>query len=426
MIKLLIISDDFTGALDTGVHFAQNGAKTRVVFDQEYVFAQDGETEVIVIDAETRRLSKEEAYRVVHGIVKRGMLSGISYFYLKTDSALRGNVGSSLQAMLDAYGAKVLPFIPAYPQMNRLTIKGIQYVDNIKVEESVFGKDPFNPVRHSSVREIIRQQSRLPCVEVHSGIPPDIGTGEGPAVVICDAVTDQEIFRLAKQLNGAGYLHIMAGCAGLASVLPAVFHLKKKAAVQLEVRPGLFIASGSLNPITATQIAYAVEHGFWYISVLDLIREALKQGTEDFLGTKGFEQAAQACRTQPYLILDSSDYRNPAAAAELAAETGLSFEILREQIPKIFGSFLTELFWHSRAQTLMVTGGDTLIGFLKTLGTCCMEPHREIMPGIVISAFSFRGEPCSIITKSGGFGEKDLFVRLTDFMNEKERQVGTV
>ena len=54
MIKLLILSDDFTGALDTGVHFAQNGARTKVVFDRDYKFSQDDDTEVIVIDAETR------------------------------------------------------------------------------------------------------------------------------------------------------------------------------------------------------------------------------------------------------------------------------------------------------------------------------------------------------------------------------------
>ena len=33
MVKLLIIADDFTGALDTGVQFAARGAATRVITD---------------------------------------------------------------------------------------------------------------------------------------------------------------------------------------------------------------------------------------------------------------------------------------------------------------------------------------------------------------------------------------------------------
>ena len=39
MVKLLIIADDFTGALDTGVQFAARGAATRVVTDLAYDFA---------------------------------------------------------------------------------------------------------------------------------------------------------------------------------------------------------------------------------------------------------------------------------------------------------------------------------------------------------------------------------------------------
>ena len=38
MVKLLIIADDFTGALDTGVQFAAGGAETRVVTNTDYDF----------------------------------------------------------------------------------------------------------------------------------------------------------------------------------------------------------------------------------------------------------------------------------------------------------------------------------------------------------------------------------------------------
>ncbi|MBO5536418.1 MAG: hypothetical protein J6B53_13620, partial [Clostridia bacterium] len=33
MIRLIIIADDFTGGLDTGVQFSQKGIRTRVVTD---------------------------------------------------------------------------------------------------------------------------------------------------------------------------------------------------------------------------------------------------------------------------------------------------------------------------------------------------------------------------------------------------------
>lgn len=74
MIKLLILSDDFTGALDTSVHFAKNGVKTKVVFERNYLFSQDDDTEVAVIDAETRHISPGEAYSVIYSIVRRGRM----------------------------------------------------------------------------------------------------------------------------------------------------------------------------------------------------------------------------------------------------------------------------------------------------------------------------------------------------------------
>ena len=91
MVKLLVIADDFTGALDTGVQFAASGAETRVVTNIEYDFSRTGrEVQVLVLVAETRHVKWEEAYRMVYGIAKRACESGIPYLYKKTDSALRG------------------------------------------------------------------------------------------------------------------------------------------------------------------------------------------------------------------------------------------------------------------------------------------------------------------------------------------------
>lgn len=62
MIRLLIIADDLTGALDTGVQFAASGAATRVVTDINYDYSKaEEEVKVLVMDAETRHLKAREA-----------------------------------------------------------------------------------------------------------------------------------------------------------------------------------------------------------------------------------------------------------------------------------------------------------------------------------------------------------------------------
>ena len=70
MFQLLVIADDFTGALDTGVQFAVNGIRTRVVVDPKTDLT-GCEADVLVVDTETRHLPPEEAAAVVGGLTGR-------------------------------------------------------------------------------------------------------------------------------------------------------------------------------------------------------------------------------------------------------------------------------------------------------------------------------------------------------------------
>ena len=63
MVKLLIIADDFTGALDTAVQFVNKGIETLVFTGKSVTEATVSmSAEVLVVDAETRRMTSKEAY----------------------------------------------------------------------------------------------------------------------------------------------------------------------------------------------------------------------------------------------------------------------------------------------------------------------------------------------------------------------------
>lgn len=101
MISLLMIADDFTGALDSGVQFAKAGLKVRVVTDLNYELENAGDdTQVLVFDTESRHMDAKEAYNRVYQIARKGAMYGVKYIFKKTDSGLRGNLGSELQAIL--------------------------------------------------------------------------------------------------------------------------------------------------------------------------------------------------------------------------------------------------------------------------------------------------------------------------------------
>lgn len=117
MIKILVIADDFTGALDTGVHFSMKGAKTLVSTQTNYLEENDTtDLDVLVIDTETRYVDFNEAYTVVSRITSYAQHLGIPYIYKKTDSALRGNVSAEIKALADQSN-DIIPFLPAFQKM---------------------------------------------------------------------------------------------------------------------------------------------------------------------------------------------------------------------------------------------------------------------------------------------------------------------
>ena len=185
-MKLLMIADDFTGALDAGVQFAKKGFSTKVLVYSKDMSFQAEDADVLVVDAETRHKKPLEAYLTIFRIVKPAAESGVKYLFKKTDSALRGNIGAELTAMLDATGKSLLSFVPAFPQINRVTVNGVHYIEGIPVDRSVFGSDPFEPVTEANVEKLIHQQCEtnvqplqqdirqmhvrrkpLPCMTVH-------------------------------------------------------------------------------------------------------------------------------------------------------------------------------------------------------------------------------------------------------------------
>ena len=92
-------------------------------------------------------------------MVEEAVRRGIDLFYIKTDSALRGNVGAAICAAMQAAKAKAAIFAPAYPAMKRTTVHGVQLIDGIPLCNSVFSQDPFDPVHEKNVQELFERQA---------------------------------------------------------------------------------------------------------------------------------------------------------------------------------------------------------------------------------------------------------------------------
>lgn len=412
MILLLIIADDFTGALDTGVQFAAHGIRTRVVVDADVDFTSQ-EVKVLVVDTETRHLPAAEAYDVVAKLTRRAKCAGISYIYKKTDSALRGNIGAELAAVLEASGCSRLPFLPAFPQTGRITRGGIHYVDGVPVTESPFGIDPFEPVKHAVISELIAEQCSQPVKSF-----PALTTGSSilreKGILVFDAVDSDELFRTGRQLQEQDALHIMAGCAGFGAVLPELLGIDAEESGSLpELDPRLLVVCGSVNPITLTQLERAESAGF--IRLRLTLRQKLEPGYwNSSEGRDDLIQMEEILAANSYCIIETNDPGGNQPTADYADALGIDRETMRVRIASSLGSLVGEIFTSPSLGTLLLTGGDTLLQCMNCVGVRELEPLCELEKGVVLASFTYHGCTRHVITKSGGFGQENLLTDLAE------------
>lgn len=420
MVKLLIIADDFTGALDTGIQFAKRGIQTQVFvgtkLDEKEI---SDRSQVLVVDSETRPLSGEQAYQTVKEIVVDAKRIGIPVIFKKTDSALRGNVGAELKAVLDAAEEEELYFIPAFPDVRRTTSQGIHYIDGKLLEHSAFAKDPFEPVHCSYIPQLLSSQCAYEVRSIGIEDPFPVCEKSGKRIYVFDALEKRHIDQRVHQMKEKKKLRLVAGCAGLAQSLFQVLHLEEGYRGHIEKSDGLYVACGSLNPITREQVEDAVKKRCGRISLMP--RQKLERDycdTEE--GKKLLRQIKAACGSHEIMIVDTFDGGDQSAAARYARESGIDVNEIRYRISSCHGKILRYLIEQGMKYTIMMTGGDTLMGFMKEIGVTQIFPVCEIEQGAVLSVLRWNGREIQVISKSGGFGCKDIITRIAEKVIERQ------
>ena len=406
---LLIIADDFTGALDTGVQFAARGIKTRVVVGADAALTHQN-ADVLVVDTETRHLPAAQAYAAVEGLVLRAKYAGFAYLYKKTDSALRGNVGAELTALLSASGSRQLAFLPAFPQMNRVTKNGVQYIDGVPVTESPFGVDPFEPVRHAAVTDLLAEQTDLPA----TSFPALAADGSVPAedgILVFDAATVDELRSTGRALLNNGGLRVLAGCAGFGAVLPELLGLGGADVTCPALDPRLLVICGSVNAITLAQLDKAEQAGFTRLR-LTPHQKLMPDYWRSADGRMTLDHIEETLAAHPYNIIETNDEGGNEPTATAADALGLTREEMRVRIASGIGQLVGALFASPAVGTLLLTGGDTLLQCMNSVGVHELEPICEMEHGVVLARFGCGGTTRYVITKSGGFGQADLLTAL--------------
>ncbi|MBN2553321.1 MAG: four-carbon acid sugar kinase family protein [Spirochaetales bacterium] len=416
MLDMLVLADDLAGALDTGVQFARRSiptlVSTRIDTLDQGIYR---EISVIVLDLDSRHLPPERAAGRVRRAVERSRRIGVRRFYKKTDSTLRGNIGSELTALLESCGGSMLAFVPAYPENGRTTEGGRQFVDGVPLHLSAYAEDPQDPVSGGSIREIIAAQSSIAVETVET--PEEIFLPEpgqrASRIVVFDARTGEDMRKIAERLDRLGLLHLSAGCAGFAAHLSRVLDFRRREQEPVQCQPGLLVVCGSTNPVSLEQVERAVRRGTerFVLEPERLSGGGLKEG-QDPAGEEFTSRIEEILRAGGDLILQAG--RGQATAGTAGAQRG-QFRRVAEGLAELAARILRS----GRRLTPVVFGGDTARALVDRLGGGILLPVEQIAPGVVLSRLAGELPAAPLITKAGGFGPPEVIEEIKRYVSSR-------
>jgi len=407
-MKLLVIADDFTGAMDTGVQFSKKGIATFVSTCTELDFNQiQKNIQVLVIDTESRHLTPDKAYEIVFNITSKAKEYGIQYVYKKTDSTIRGNIGAELKAVMDAWEGMPVMYVPAYPKTGRTTINSKQFVDGIPLHETIYSMDLLNPIKTCSISEIIMKQANVKAMTATKGRELIVDLEDKNTIYIFDGQVDDDLLNVGNILNIRNKLSVTAGCAGFAECLTEIIDFRKDNSLKQISTGNILVISGSINEDSINQVSFGEKHGFE--SFLLTYEQKNSEGyMKTVLGKELAEQIANKMRHVGKVIIKTVNSREEIDVVDNSIKIASSL-----------GDLTNQILSNGIECTMVVFGGDTAIHIMEAIECFGLKPLEEIVPGVAVSKAVGKYGEMTLISKAGGFGEKDVLLKIQNYLKGK-------
>ncbi len=417
--KILVVADDLTGAVDTGVQFSRRNLKTIVVTGNKNMHKSLVDCDVLVVDTESRFDTRDTAYKKAYDTGNKAGSENIKYIYKKIDSTMRGNVGAEIAGLMDSLKIAHTLVVPALPLYGRTTIKGNVYIDGVLLAETDYANDPKNPVKESYIPAIISKQC-----DKKTGVISfkDLLSGKqeivlklkdlmnsGTEIIVIDAEDEEDLQLIASVVTGTQKRVMYAGCSGFAEKLAGYFELQKG-------KKSNVVIAGSVNKITARQAEYAARE--LKIKVIDIDGEDIISGRSDMEKKRILKLVEKSIAAGDDLIIRSAaSSLSVKKCLDKGRKLGMDDYRTSDLIANFLGELAGEFIIKNSLKGIVLTGGDTAIKTLNALHINGIIVKDEIMHGIPYGYFNDKkyGE-MMVVTKAGGFGGEDSIVKILNFL----------
>ncbi len=427
---IYIIADDLTGANDTGVQFSKKGYNTIVsILEESGNIIIPHETDVLVIDTETREVDVKAACQRLRNVLKKLNFSDKDIFYKKVDSTLRGCIGAELEEMMNILEKDICIFTPTFPSHQRITIGGYLIVNGRPLGLSKYYSGDLKSGEASFIPFLLKQQTSLPIARIDF---IDVIKGqevifkklnklyqEGNKIIVVDATEEVHLKDILNSILKFEGSVLYAGSAGLANYFPESYNKNRSLTLNIERIEGpILIVGGSRNPITSSQISHLRgEINFFELDIdIEQILSNRKTILEHYL-----TDSITITKNGQHLVIHTDPLYNDKEKInkKLMQKYNLSFRELELAIRNFLGELTAKIVRNSPVRNLILTGGDIALGICSELGIKNLYIVDELLPGIPLSTANLKDFSLKIVTKAGGFGEKDTLFKLIKKLTDR-------
>ena len=449
-IKLAFYGDDFTGSTDALEFLSRAGVRTVLFLDnpspeqlEQFQFP-----EAIGVAGMTRAMSPKDMEKTLKPAFKALKALHPDHIHYKVCSTFdsspeTGNIGTAIQTGIHIFKSACTPILVAAPHLGRFSVFGnlfarmgigSQGVIHRLDRHPSMSRHPVTPADESDLRLHLAKQTDLPAGLIdlidleksENTILEKINqlNSGGKKVIFFDAMYEHQMAKIGsvlEQLSQKSEPLFSVGSSGIEKALgdhwlaTGQFEKREKWEPLNPAKP-LLVISGSVSPVTAAQIDWAVAQGF--ISI-DIPPAALFDPSLDNYIIYISHQILPALRAGKSVILHTAkgpDDPRKEYIQSWMAEKGWSPEKQRSWVAQRLGTALGRIARKMLEQfplkRLVIAGGDTSSYAARELGITAVEMIAPLYPGAPLCRAYAPGSPVDgkeVNLKGGQVGDERYF-----------------
>ena len=394
-LRIGVVADDFTGAMDTGVIFANFGLHTEFHLSPDQ---PSSDISVVVVSTSSR---EQDLQSTISSMEHTVSLLENRRLFKKIDSTMRGHISAEIDALLKVTGLEKALICPTAVEAGRTVNDGILFVDGTPIHKTAFAEDPHYPASTSTLQELISHPSAihigLDRLSTGSEALLDIVRQTDAMLISFDAVSNGDLAEIVTVALDGGYL--LCGSMGLArawikGLLETEPMGNTLSDVNYDLAKPLLIVTGSRHANTSTQIDALIQH----------VPTHVVEVPEQFQSSTVFTELKSKLSEHEAVVL-----RTPDTKIDDLTAIKRIYELMRD--------FVHQLCNESTIAGMILIGGETASHVFQSLGATSIRIIGEIEPGVPIGQITGGcATSLPIVTKAGGFGTDTTLCRVIDWL----------